>query len=371
MKFKKLVSLLLLAATILTLLTACGGNTSNKTETENQTPAAASDDAAAEDTAAASGDDAAADTTEYKFGQIDIPGKDGALCGAPIYIAYEKGFFAEEGFDVNLISADSETRKIGLNNGTIPIVNGDFQFFPSIESGVNVSVVDGLHDGCIKFVVLPGSDIRTAEDLKGKKIGVDEIGGTPHQVASVWLEQAGISALPADGEVTFLPYSDGNLELEALYNGDIDVAAMWDPLGSVAEKAGNVDVIFDLSTADGFAGHYCCFLYASNKVLDEEPEKVAALLRAYRKAQDWIAQNPEEAVQLIIDGKYSAIEDQELAVELVKSYNYPSTASREAGDHNVEEDVRYFATALYDIGYLETEPEAFTAKAYAEVDVSK
>ena len=142
-------------------------------------------------------------SAEYKYGKIDIPGKDGSLCGAPIYIAYEKGFFAEEGFDVNLISADTETRKIGLNNGTIPIVNGDFQFFPSIEQGVHVKVVDGLHNGCIKFVVRPDSDINTVEDLRGKKIGVDEIGGTPHQVASVWLEQAGISALQKDGEVEF------------------------------------------------------------------------------------------------------------------------------------------------------------------------
>jgi ABC-type nitrate/sulfonate/bicarbonate transport system substrate-binding protein len=39
---------------------------------------------------------ATSDAAEYKYGKIDIPGKDGALCGAPIYIAYERGFFAEE-----------------------------------------------------------------------------------------------------------------------------------------------------------------------------------------------------------------------------------------------------------------------------------
>ena len=152
---------------------------------------------------AASGTPAA--KTEYKYGKIDLLGKDGALCGAPIYIAYDKGFFAEEGFDVTLISADTETRKIGLNNGTIPLVNGDFQFFPSIEEGVQVKVVDGLHNGCIKFVVPKDSKITGVNDLKGKKIAVDEIGGTPHQVASVWLEKAGISAKQEDGEVTFVP----------------------------------------------------------------------------------------------------------------------------------------------------------------------
>lgn len=312
---------------------------------------------------------AQAGQTEYKYGKIDIPGKDGSLCGAPIYIAYEKGFFAEEGFDVNLISADTETRKIGLNNGTIPIVNGDFQFFPSIEEGVKVKVVDGLHNGCIKFVVRPDSDIETVEDLKGKKIGVDEIGGTPHQVASVWLEQAGISALQQDGEVEFLPFSDGNLELEALYNGEIDVAAMWDPLGSVAEKEGKVKVIFDLSTDPAFAGKYCCFLYASEKLLEENPEEIAALLRAYQKAQDWIAKNPEEAVDIIIEGKYAQIEDKDLAIELIKSYAYPTYEDRSSNKQSVEGDVQYFVQALYDIGYLQSDPVQFAQDIYAKVEV--
>ncbi len=313
----------------------------------------------------------AAASTDYKYGKIDIPGKDGALCGAPIYIAYENGYFAEEGFDVNLISADFETRKIGLNNGSIPIVNGDFQFFPSIENGINVKVVDGLHEGCIKFAVKPDSDIKTVSDLKGKKIGVDEIGGTPHQVASLWLENAGISADPADGEVTFLPYSDGNLEFEALANGEIDVAALWDPLGSIHEKAGDVKIVFDLGTDEYFADHFCCFLYASNKVLEENPDEVAALLRAYRKAQEWIYQNPEESVDIIINKNYASIEDKELAVDLVKSYGYPSAEEHDENwDAHVESDVKYFVDGLAQIGYLESDPGQFAKDIYQKVDVN-
>ena len=310
--------------------------------------------------------------TDYKYGKIDIPGKDGALCGAPIYIAYENGYFADEGFDVNLISADFETRKIGLNNGSIPIVNGDFQFFPSIENGIDVKVVDGLHEGCIKFAVRPDSDISTVDDLKGKKIGVDEIGGTPHQVASLWLENAGISADPSAGEVTFLPYSDGNLEFEALANGEIDVAALWDPLGSIHEKAGDVKIIFDLGKDPYFADHFCCFLYASTKVLNDDPEEVAALLRAYRRAQEWIYENPEKAVDLIIDGNYASIEDKELAAELIKSYGFPSAAEHdESWDGHVEADVKYFVDGLAKIGYLKSDPEQFAKDIYQKVEVKK
>ena len=324
-----------------------------------------SDSSKADSTASASNS-----SSDYKYGKIDIPGKDGALCGAPIYIAYENGYFADEGFDVNLISTDFEARKIGLNNGSIPIVNGDFQFFPSIENGIDVKVVDGLHEGCIKFAVKPDSDIKTVQDLKGKKIGVDEIGGTPHQVASLWLENAGISADPAKGEVTFLPYSDGNLEFEALAKGEIDVAALWDPLGSIHEKAGDVRILFDLGTDEYFKDHFCCFLYASSKVLNEEPEKVAALLRAYRKAQEWIYENPEKAVDIIVNKKYAAIEDKELAVSLVKSYGYPSADKHnESWDERVENDVKYFVDGLSKIGYLKSDPSEFAKKIYQKVDV--
>lgn len=363
-RFKKIVSLIMIALTLNFLLTACAGkpvkesNTNVKEDTGNSSSA---------DTKKK---EASTDKDKYKYGKIDIPGKDGALCGAPIYIAYEKGFFAEEGFDVTLISANAETRKIGLNNGSIPIVNGDFQFFPSIENGVNVKVVDGLHNGCIKFLVKKDSPINGVKDLKGKKIGVDEIGGTPHQVASVWLEKNGISAKPEAGEVTFLPFDDGNLEVEALNKGDIDVAALWDPFGSVQEKTGNYKVIFDLSTDPTFAGKYCCFLYASNKVLKDEPEKIASLLRAYQKAQNWISENPEETVQIIIDGKYAAIEDKDLAVELIKHYAYPSTTDRETNKQDVGSDVQYFATELYNIGYLKTKPEEFIKQAYQKVDLT-
>ncbi|MCH5184602.1 MAG: ABC transporter substrate-binding protein, partial [Oscillospiraceae bacterium] len=310
------------------------------------------------------------ETQEYKYGKVDLPVLDGSLCGAPAYIAYEQGFFAEEGFDVTLISSDFESRKIGLNNGTYPIVNGDFQFFPSIEQGVKVKVIDGYHNGCIKLVVRADSDINTAEDLKGKKIGIDEVGGTPHQVASLWVEQAGISALPEDGEVTFLPFTDGNLELAALYGGDIDVAALWDPFGSMAENDGKGRVILDIAHDSVFADRYCCFLFASEKVLESEPEKVAALLRAFRKAQDWIGKNPEESVDVIAKGNYAEIEDTELAVELIKSYAYPAEGEHgHASSHDVGDDVRHFAGALYNIGYLTTDPEEFTSNNYAEVDI--
>jgi NitT/TauT family transport system substrate-binding protein len=55
---------------------------------------------------------------------------------------------------------------------------------------------------------------------------------------------------------------------------------------------------------------------------------------------------------------------------LVESYAFPSLEEHATGGTHVEEDVLYFATELYDIGYLKTDPKEFLGKAYYEVDLS-
>lgn len=353
MKRKSLFAIIAALLALSTLLTACGSTGNNATPSgSNGNPAA--------------GTTGGGESAQTRHWNITIPGKSGSLCNSPTYIAYEKGFFAEEGIDVELITADFEAKKVGLANGTIATINGDFQYFPSIEAGVEMTIVAGLHQGCIKLNVLPDSPIQGVNDLIGTKIAVDEIGGTPYQVALLWLAQNGISA----DQVTFLPFNDGSLELEALYNGQVDVAALWDPLATTSVEEGKVRTILDISEDEPFAGHFCCFLYASNKVLAEDPELIAAELRAYHKAQNWIYENPEEAVQLVTEKQYVSIEDHDLAVQLVKSYGYPSTEDYASGVWDIEGDVAYFAQALYDVGFLTTPPEEYVRQAYTEVDLT-
>lgn len=309
----------------------------------------------------------AADSTEYKYGTIEIP-FDGSLCGSPIAIAKQLGYFAEEGIDVQLVTADAETRKVGLDSGRFPITNGDFQFFPSIEEGVSASVVGVMHKGCIKIAVKKGSDIKTAADLKGKKIGVDQIGGTPYMAANMWLGNAGLNVDETNGDVTYLPYDDSSLEFQALQDGEIDAAALWDPLPSVEEQKGTVDIIFDLGTDPTFAAHFCCFLYASNKVLDENPEEIKAILRAINKARTYITENPDEAASVITENNYSSITDTTLASQLMQSYDYAVQDNETA---LVKSDAEYFSSQLKTIGFLKTDDPISLADntIYRELDI--
>lgn len=296
---------------------------------------------------------------KYKFGKLKIQALGGGACGAPSYIAYEKGFFAEEGLEAELVSGTLSELKTGLVTGEFTVTNGDFQYFPSIQEGMDLKIIGGLHKGCIRLVTPPGSPIKTSKDLKGKRIGIDEMGGTPQSVATIVLANAGIDPKT---EVTWVTYPLDQLTT-AVKKGEIDAFAAWDPYGILAEKNEGYTALSDISTDPLFAGKSCCFLYASKKQLEENPERVAAIARAYKKATEWIKANPEETAKIEVEKKYVATEDLVLLTELIKSYDYEYTTA------NAYEDIKYFVEQFGKTGFLKkgTEPKPFADKVYYKI----
>jgi len=302
---------------------------------------------------------AAGTTQKYKYGKLKIQALGGGACGAPSYVAYEKGFFAAEGLDVQLVSGTFDALRTGLGTGEFTVANGDFQFFPSIQQGLNLRIIGGLHKGCIRLVVPKNSPIKTAKDLKGKRIGVDEIGGTPMSITTIILANAGID--PKTG-VTWKPYPLDQLS-KAVAKGEIDAFAAWDPFGVLAEQNEGFTTLSDISTDPLFAGKSCCFLYASQKQIDKNPARVQAIARAYKKATEWIKAHPEDTAKLEIDKKYVATTDLKLLTSLIKSYNYEYTTT------SAKADAKYFVDQFKKTGFLKKDTDAvkFTDKVYYDV----
>lgn len=65
----------------------------------------------------------------YKYGEVTIPAKDGSICNAPNYIAYEKGFFKKNGLKAKLVAnpRDISDLEAGFASGKYDAQNGDFQ----------------------------------------------------------------------------------------------------------------------------------------------------------------------------------------------------------------------------------------------------
>jgi len=297
--------------------------------------------------------------SEFKYGKLQIKALGGGACGAPSYIAYEKGFFKEEGLDVELVSGTLDDNKTGLATGQFTVTNGDFQWFPSIEQGMDLKIIGGLHKGCIKIVVPPNSPIKSAKDLAGKNIGIDQMGGTPMSVATVVLSNAGIDA--AKG-VTWKVYPLDQLT-SAIDKGEVDAFAAWDPYGTLAVNNNGYSVLVDIGTDPLFAGKSCCFLYATQKKIDENPDRVAAIARAYKKATEWIKANPKETAQIEIDKKYVATEDVDFLTKLIISYDFEFTTDQ------AKDDVKYFASKLSKTGFIkeDTDPDKFAEDNYYDI----
>jgi NitT/TauT family transport system substrate-binding protein len=292
-----------------------------------------------------------AGAAEHKLGNIEIQALSGSACGAPAYIALEKGFFAEEGLGVTLVAGNFETQKAGLASGKFYVANGDFNFFPSIVEGLDLKIIAGLHEGCIKLIVPPDSTIKSSKDLKGKTIGVDQLGGTPFFVASLVLAEAGFDPTK---DVKWRPFPLDQLSV-AVSKGEIDAYAAWDPFGSLAVRDKGYKVISDIATDPLFAGRFCCFLYASNKKIKEEPEKIEAILRAYNKAIDWIGKNPEEAAKIEIEKGYVKTEDSAFLAQLLKEYKYHGTQHLHGTGKpsDPKADAYYFASRLQKAGFFQ------------------
>jgi NitT/TauT family transport system substrate-binding protein len=303
---------------------------------------------------------------EFPLGKAQIQALGGGVCGAPAYIAKDQGFWAEQGIDVELVSGTFAQQQSGLASGQFLATNGDFQFFPAINEGLDLKVLTGLHEGCIKLVVPTDSPIQTVADLKGKKIGVDEIGGTPWAITSVALGEAGIDPGVEAGEVTWAPYDLSVLQEVTGSPDGPDAFAAWDPFGVIAVASGDFRVLVDIGEDAPFAGRACCFLYVSNEALIDQHDQVKALYAGWTAAEEWISANPDEAAAIITDGSnheaYVASEDVGFIADLLSSYHYSPTHEA-AHTAKAYDDILYFADKLKNTGYL---PADLDAQAFAD-----
>jgi NitT/TauT family transport system substrate-binding protein len=279
----------------------------------------------------------------------------GITCGSPFALAKVLGYYEEEGLSVQLVSGTAfEAQQAALASGKMPVINGDFQFFPAIQNGFDIKIIAGLHEGCIKVMVPLDSPIRSIGDLKGKTVLVDAIGGTPMMVTAVAAGRAGLN--PAvSGDITWKPFPWDQL-LQAIEKGEGDAVAVWDPFATLGEQSGKYRVLLDIGKDAPFAGKNCCFVFASGKLVRENPAQTAALLRAIQKAVAWTGEHPEEAARLLIEEKLIPTDDVELITALITSYKYHNYH----GKHSIaaaKSDALFFAQELVKIGYLDSETD--------------
>src|SRR5882672_9232477 len=136
------------------------------------------------------------------------------------YIAHDMGFFDEVGLDVEMKSFEGGVAALrgGLSGGLDVVATSSDPLFAAIQQGAPVKAF-GTYAPKLSVVLMAVPDIKAAADLKGKKLGIQGVGGFADVMSRLVLAGAGISP----NDVQFIDVATAN-RVTSMAGGQTDAA---------------------------------------------------------------------------------------------------------------------------------------------------
>ncbi len=254
-------------------------------------------------------------------------------------VAKEEGFLAEEKLDVKTVNTDGSVAAIqAVASGSADITPADASaVLAAREKGVPVVAVGGLVRNWPWRIATPqGGGIESAQDLKGKKIGVISLASGSAPYARAFADDAG---LDPEKDVDLLPVGVGSQALSALESGKVDALALYTQAYTTLELSGKK---FDyLENGERFDGIRSLTYAVREDTLRSKKDEITRFLRASYKGLLFSAVNPEAAVR---DG-YAV---------------FPAILSGKRADARIENDTMILEAWVRTAVPLEGQPESFT-----------
>ena len=240
----------------------------------------------------------------------------------PVFMAQEKGFYAEEGLDVTLnYSKGSSDAARQLAAGNV-----DWGIFSSAATMQTVqrgfplkAIMQIYYPDSFDIVVPDASDVKTMADMKGKTVGLSDLAGgevpmTRASIVTSGLKEGSEVKLVVAGEgdpTTVRSFNEGRIHAYAGAKRDI----LLIPAQGIPVRSITPDIV------KAFPGDA---LAVRAETFEGDPELLAKFVRATLKGWAWGMANPDKAFELL-KTKYAAasLGDNPVAVEfwaLVQTY---------------------------------------------------
>jgi NitT/TauT family transport system substrate-binding protein len=276
------------------------------------------------------------------------------------FVAKEKGYFKEEGVDVELFQFGSasegvaavkaEKLDVGTFGTTAPLL--------FISKGSEFTFIGGMMIGGQAIITRPerlaelsGKDLKV---YKGKKIGLVKL-STGDVVFRGALKKAGIDVKK---DLTFVEFGSAAAVVEAVKKGAVDAGLVWPPHFSLAEKNSGLKVAHYIS--EFYPNYTCCRIFAHTGKVKADPETyrkfLAALIRAYR----FYKTNEEETVQIYT--KSLKIDE-----DIVRNETYVKRVA-ESNPDPLRKGILDFWQHILDAGYI---PQDYPVDKHINTDLYK
>ncbi len=268
-----------------------------------------------------------------------------------LYVAMQKGYFAEEGLSVEIVDYNSALPDTLLDAGQADVgISFHDASTMAQASGAQVIAIMSVLQNWASAIAVRADDtsITSPADLDGKTYAGF---GEPAELPLL------TQVIRNDGGTgTFESVVLGTSAYEALYSGNADFVIpffAWE--GVEAERSGNPLRLFHY-TDYGFPSQYAVVIDASREWTDNNPEDAAGFVRALQRGYVFAAEKPDEAADLLIKANPGFFDDEEmvhesqriLSAELLrdKNGNVGTLDAQHWGD---------YATFLFDNGLLSDE----------------
>jgi NitT/TauT family transport system substrate-binding protein len=290
-----------------------------------------------------SGQEAPLETTTIRLAKIT------GTCIAPQYLAED--FLRLEGFtDVKYILSDAG---VGQSKS---IARGEIDFSMNfaaplvipIDAGEPITIIAGLHPGC--FELFGNESIHGIADLKGKRVGVQGLGGSPHVFLAAMAAHVGLDPLKDINWIT----DQSTTPKELFAQGKID-AFLGFPPEPQELRARNIGRVIVSSAIDRpWSQYFCCMLAGNREFVRKHPVATKRVLRAILKATDLCASEPTRVAQHIVDAGFTPRYD--YALQALKEIPYMKWR-----DYDPEDTIRFYALRLREIGMIRSSPNKIIA----------
>lgn len=224
----------------------------------------------------------------------------------PLSVAERKGYFKDEGLDVEIPDFPGGAKALqALVGGSADFVSGAYEHTINMAAKKQPikAVVLQLKYSAIELVMSKDRAARYhgGRDLKGLKIGVTAPGSSTNMMVNNLLAKDGLK--PTD--VSIVGVGAGAGAVAALEKGEIDALSNLDPVVTQLESTGKFVAVVDTRTEKGmkevYGGDYmAAVIYVTDEFIKKNPNTVQAVVNAMVRADKWIAKaTPQEIVDLM------------------------------------------------------------------------